>query len=62
MADVIRSAENPLKIRGFFSTFIDRIVLDASEVRIEYDPERLVSMSIVVHSDPCWPPRQGSNL
>ncbi len=62
LADILRAAivsnDDPKRLRHFFSTFIRAIIVDAEQVRIEYDPAKLVNRPIAeaVHSEVIWLP------
>lgn len=57
ITETIRTAENPKKIRQFFNSFVDRIVVGDSDVRIEYRPQRLAAAGVgTVPSKVKWLP------
>ncbi|WP_369126562.1 recombinase family protein [Candidatus Endoriftia persephonae] len=60
---IINTTESPKKLRHFFGTFIDRIILGDDSVRIEYRPESLIKNQepIKVPSKAIWLPGTGSN-
>ncbi len=64
MREIIASAEDPAKLRAFFSGFVSKIVLDETVVRVEYVPEKILKPGLggPVHSEIGWLPDQGSNL
>lgn len=43
LVQTIKEAENPKKIRHFFGSFIDRIVVGDDQVSIDYAPQLLVT-------------------
>lgn len=44
---ILKTSDNPRKIRGFLGTFIDRIVVGEDTVEVKYMPERLVRQPAV---------------
>lgn len=46
LIDIIKTDYNPSKARALFSSFIKGIIVEESELRIEYDPNRLVSAAV----------------
>lgn len=60
---IIRTSEDPKKVRAFFRSFIRDIWVDRSEVRIEYRPEVLVinREPLPVPGRLSWLPRLDSN-
>lgn len=55
---VIEANEDPKKLRTFFQTFIERIIVNRGEILLRYRPDRLVSSrrSDSVHSTVKWLP------
>jgi len=64
LRDIVRTTDDKKKLRLFFSSFIDQIVVNDSGVRIEYQAEKLVNPKgfDMVRSKTGWLPDQGSNL
>lgn len=64
LRDIVRTTDDQKKLRLFFSSFIDQIVVNDSGVRIEYQAEKLVNPKgfDMVRSNAEWLPDQGSNL
>jgi site-specific DNA recombinase len=62
LTDIIKTTNNPGKVREFFKTFIDSIVLQGNEITVKYRPEALMSVnSEVVPSEEKWLPLPDSN-
>lgn len=62
LRDIIATTEDPVKLRTFFSGFIDRIVLESDSVRVEYAPEKILMNQTgagAVHSERSWLPDLG---
>ncbi|MTD32450.1 hypothetical protein GKE73_01460 [Paludibacterium sp. dN 18-1] len=64
---VIQNTGDNKKLRLLMGHFIDKIVVNDSNVEMEYRPDRIVntnekSRELVVHSSENWLPEQGSNL
>lgn len=60
LVDIIKTTENPKKVRHFFSSFIDGVFVEDDHVRVEYRPQVLLNRA--VHSTNDWLPGQDSNL
>lgn len=59
LTDIIQNTQSPGKVRDFFKTFIDRIVLKKNKISIFYRPDILVSASIKnVPSKKNWLPER----
>jgi site-specific DNA recombinase len=58
MREIILTTENEKKLRAFFSTFIERIVVSAREALIEYRVESILNRAAegTVHSSVIWLP------
>lgn len=63
MRDVVLNTTDERKLRGFFSSFVEKIVIEAKEVKIEYNGERIMNRAQegTVHSHAIWLPDLGSN-
>ena len=62
LVDIIKTSQNPSKVREFFKTFIDTIELQDDEIKVTYRPEALVaSRSGKVPSKDGWLPLPDSN-
>ncbi|MFZ5514679.1 MAG: recombinase family protein [Pseudomonadota bacterium] len=62
VATIIKTTENPKKLRQFFSSFIEGIHIGNDAVRIEYNPEAIINRpERAVHSEAIWLPGTGSN-
>ena len=61
--DIVMTTSDPKKLRMFFASFIQQIVVKDGSVRIEYQAELLVNRVgfDTVHSNKCWLPDLGSN-
>lgn len=61
LRDIVMSSGDAVKLRTFFAQFIERIVLDDTEVRVEYVQEKLVNQGgfALVHSKSSWLPDLG---
>jgi hypothetical protein len=57
MRDIVLTSNNPQKVREFFGTFIEEIVIGEEAVDVAYRKDRLLA----VHSDSEWLPDLGSN-
>jgi hypothetical protein len=57
MREVVLTSNHPQKVREFFSTFVEQIVVRKDTVEVDYRKDRLVA----VHSEPDWLPDLGSN-
>ena len=64
LRDIVVTTDDKKKLRLFFSSFIDQIVVNDKGVRIEYRAEKLVNRTgfDTVRSKAGWLPDQGSNL
>ncbi|WP_369826960.1 recombinase family protein [Nitrosovibrio sp. Nv6] len=64
LRDIVETTGDQKKLRLFFSSFIDQIVVNDKGVRIEYRAEKLVNQTgfDTVRSKARWLPDQGSNL
>lgn len=62
LVTVIKETDNPRKVRAFFSSFVQEIVVGEEEVRIEYDPQKLINRpgEGAVHSMAGWLPEGGT--
>lgn len=62
--ETVKTTEDPKKLRHFFSSFIEQIIVTDDGVRIEYRADKLVNLSGFdsVRSKVTWLPDQGSNL
>lgn len=60
--DMIRACDNPRKVREFFASFIDHVIVEGEKVVINYRKDRLVNRTgfDVVHSTGSWLPVEGS--
>ena len=60
MREIIATTEDPVKLRTFFSGFVERIVVEGSTVRVEYFPEKILKPAHIgpVHSEIGWLPEQ----
>ena len=57
LIDIIKTTNNPSKVRSFFRSFINSIQLKDDEIFVEYRPEALISAnSGIVHSEKKWLP------
>lgn len=58
--EIISTTEDAVKLRTFFSGFVDRIVLEGGVVRVEYNPEKILKLKPrlmgAVHSEIRWLP------
>ena len=63
MRDIITTTTEAAKLRTFFSGFVDRIVLEGGQARVEYNPARILKPRLkgAVHSEIRWLPDLGSN-
>ena len=63
LRDVVTSSDDPAKLRSFFSQFVQKIILNDTDVRVEYIQEKLVNQKgfSLVHSKDYWLPDLGSN-
>ncbi len=63
LRDIVVSSDDPAKLRSFFSQFIQKIILDDTEVKVEYVQEKLVNQRgfSLVHGKAYWLPDLGSN-
>ncbi len=63
MREIITTTTDAVKLRTFFSGFVDRIVLEGSLARVEYNPEKILKPCPkgAVHSETRWLPDLGSN-
>lgn len=63
LREAIKTTDDPKKLRSFFSSFIQQIVVGNDQIRIEYRPERLVAchQAGVVPSKGLWLPGRDSN-
>ena len=61
---IIKTTENPKKLRHFFASFIEKIWVEEEQVRIEYKPECLAQRidNGAVPSKREWLPGEDSNL
>ncbi|WP_368854332.1 recombinase family protein [Gulbenkiania mobilis] len=66
MANIVRSTQEPAKLRALMGSFIHEIMLNSEEVSMEYRPERIIRKEkryeLGVRSVESWLPEQGSNL
>ncbi len=64
LRQTIEECANPKKVRAFFASFIETVVVNGPDVVINYRPDRLIDKRRfdVVHSGARWLPDQGSNL
>ena len=64
LRDIVVTTDDQKKLRLFFSSFIDQILVNDNGVRIEYRAEKLVNQTgfDTVRSNARWLPDQGSNL
>ncbi len=46
LVDTLKSDYNPAKARALFSSFIKEIIVEEKQIRIEYDPNRLVKSAV----------------
>ncbi|HRD65737.1 MAG TPA: recombinase family protein [Candidatus Competibacter sp.] len=60
LAETVKSEHNAAKTRAFLAGFIERIVVDADVIKIEYAPASL--FTDVFHSETKWRPEQELNL
>lgn len=60
LMEIIATSQNPKKIRNFFGSFIEKILVFPDSVKISYKPECLIQEQ-VVPSKGVWLPRTGSN-
>ena len=58
--DMMRSQNQPRKVRQFLSSFIDEILICDVEIKISYDPAVIID-STAVHSRKKWLPELDSN-
>lgn len=58
LTDIIRTSQNPQRIRSLFSSFINRIEVKDSSITINYNPSTLIQKQ-TVHSSGHWRPGQG---
>lgn len=63
-AEAIRSmvmdCADPKTVRTFFGSFVNKVVVEADQVTIEYDPAKIMNHgSSVVHSKNVWLPEHG---
>ena len=55
--EIIATTDDPVKLRTFFSSFVERVVLDGDSVRVEYAREKIVmNQGSAVHSEVRWLP------
>lgn len=61
MREIIATTEDPVKLRTFFSGFVERIVVEGSTVRVEYFPEKILKPAHIgpVHGEIGWLPNLG---
>ena len=62
-ANVIRTmvinCDDPRTVRTFFGTFVSKVVLEAAQIAIHYDPAKIMNHGIsVVHNKNRWLPEQ----
>ena len=64
LRDIVTTTADEKKLRLFFSSFIDQIVVSDTELRIEYKADKLVNRAgfDTVRTKAGWLPDQGSNL
>ena len=60
---IITDCEDPIVVRQFFASFVDKIVVEGEALVIKYQPQKLMNhgLSTVVHSDVGWLPDLDSN-
>lgn len=60
MREIIATTEDPVKLRTFFSGFVERIVVEGCTVRVEYFPEKILKPAHIgpVHGEIGWLPKQ----
>tara|TARA_Y200000002_G_scaffold383069_1_gene402963 strand:+ start:991 stop:2613 length:1623 start_codon:yes stop_codon:yes gene_type:complete len=57
LVDIIKTTNNPGKVREFFKTFIHSITLQDNEIKVKYRPEALITVnSEIVPSERKWLP------
>ena len=62
LVDIIKTTNNPGKVREFFKTFIHSITLQDNEIKVKYRPEALITVnSEIVPSERKWLPLPDSN-
>jgi site-specific DNA recombinase len=63
LVGIIKTSENPKKVRAFFQSFIESIYIQKDRLVIKYDPAKLVMVrpGKVVPSNVLWLPGTGSN-
>ena len=62
LVDIIKTTQNPGKVREFFKTFIHSIHLQGNDIKVKYRPEALLSAhSGIVPSEREWLPLPDSN-
>lgn len=56
---MVISCDDPTTVRTFFSSFVNKVVMEANQVTIEYDPAKIMNHGIsVVHNKNMWLPEQ----
>lgn len=56
---MVLECSDPKTVRTFFSSFVNKVVIEAEQVTIEYDPAKIMNHgSTVVHSQNNWLPEQ----
>ena len=65
LINIIKSCEDPKRVRTLLQYFVEKIVLNKETVEVFYRPERLINeknYEQMVRSSESWLPDQGSNL
>ncbi|MFX5777126.1 hypothetical protein ABTE06_23140, partial [Acinetobacter baumannii] len=60
---IIIECDDPIIVRHFFASFVDKIVVEGEALVIKYQPQKLMNhgLSTVVHSGDRWLPDLDSN-
>ena len=59
---MVLDADDPVTVRTFFGTFVEKITIEAERVTIEFDPAKIMNHGIsVVHNKSVWLPDLDSN-
>lgn len=62
LVSIVKTSNQPKKIRDFFAEFVTGIFIDDKAVRIEYNPQRIIrEPSKMVPGTTVWLPGPGSN-
>ena len=64
LRSIVIGCENPVTVRTFLGTFVERVVLESDRAVIEYNPAKIMNHGTcvtVVHSRNTWLPDLDSN-